>query len=93
MRFPGDGSECTLSKVADDTKPEGPADTSEGCAAIQRDLNMPEKRADGDLMKFNAGKYEAQSLGKDNLMHQDRLGTNQLESNFAEITSGPWWGG
>jgi len=33
------GAECTLSKFADDPKVWGVADTPEGCAVIQRDLN------------------------------------------------------
>lgn len=35
-------------------------------------------------MKFNKGKCQFLSLGRNNLRHQDSLGTNQLESILAE---------
>jgi len=41
-----DGTECTLSKLADETERGGVADAPEGRAAIQRDLNRMEKWAD-----------------------------------------------
>jgi len=44
------GAECSLSKIADDTKLGGVADRPWDCAAIQRDLNRLEKWADRNLM-------------------------------------------
>ncbi|KAK4827782.1 hypothetical protein QYF61_021735 [Mycteria americana] len=41
-----DGAECTLSKFEGDTELGGVADTPEGCAAIQRDLDRTEEGAD-----------------------------------------------
>ncbi|KAK4817093.1 hypothetical protein QYF61_027924 [Mycteria americana] len=51
-----DGAEWTVSKVADDTK-------SEGCAAIQSDLNR-------NIMKFNKEKCKVLPLGRNTSMHQ-----------------------
>ncbi|XP_071657675.1 transcription factor RFX3-like [Patagioenas fasciata] len=68
----------------DDTKLERVADTSQGCAAIERDLNKMKKWADRNLMKFKKEKHQVLYLGKNNPMHQYRLGADQLESSFAE---------
>ena len=75
-----EGTECTLSKFADDTKLGGVADTPEDCAAIQRDLDRLER----NLMKFNKGTWKVMHLGRNNTVHQYRLGAELLECSSVE---------
>ena len=79
-----DGIECSLSKFTDHTNLGGAADTPEGCAAIQRDLDLLERWAQGDLMKFNKSKCKVLHLGRKNPMHQYRFGADLLESSSVE---------
>jgi len=83
-----EGTKCTLSKFADDTKLGGVADVPEGCAAIQRDLDRLQSWAQRNLTKFNIGKCRVLHLGRNNPMHQYRLGVDLLESSSAERNLG-----
>ncbi|PKU44162.1 pol- hypothetical protein [Limosa lapponica baueri] len=79
-----EGTECILSKFADDTKLGGLADNAEDCAAIQHDLDRMEIWAERILMRFNKGKCRVLHLGRKNPRHQYRLGMDLLESTSEE---------
>lgn len=68
-----DGAKHTLSKLTDDTKLGGVADTPEAFVAILRDLNRPEKQADRNIIRFNM-KCKSLHLKSNNPRQQDMLG-------------------
>ena len=79
-----EGIEPTLSKFAADTKLGGVADTPEGCATIQQDLDRLESWAERNLMRFNQSKCKVLHLERKKCMHQYRLGDELLERSSVE---------
>jgi len=80
--FVGDmdsGTECTLSKFADDTKLCGVVHMLEGRDAIQRDVDRPERWAHANLMRFNKAKCKVLHLGWGNPWYQYMLGDEGIE--------------
>lgn len=66
------------------TKSRGVVGTSDSHAAVEKDLDSLEKSADRNFQKFNNGKCKALHIGRNNLVHQNRLWVNWLKSSVAE---------
>lgn len=82
-----EGTGSTLSMFADGTKLRGVADSPEGCAAIQQDLDRLKNTAERNMMRFNKRKCGVLCLWlcwRNNHMHRYRSGDDLLERNTEE---------
>jgi len=84
VNYLDEGTVSTLSKYVNDTKLGGMADTADGSAAIQQDLDRLESWVTINQMRFNKSKCRALYLGRNNRMYQCRLGDDLLERSSAE---------
>ena len=84
VNYIDDGTECTLSKLADDTKLSGAVNTLKGREAIQRDLYRLERWTHVNQISFNKAKCKVLHLCQSNPKYLYKLGEDLLESSPAE---------